>query len=88
MNDLSSLEERLEVATTRVIDAVAALAERMRAADGAAGSGAGEQGEVGALRSQNAELNAALKTLQDERARDVAELDALIDQLKPLLEEV
>ncbi len=41
-----------------------------------------------ALKAENAELRAALEALQQQRDKDVSDLDALLERLKPLVEEV
>ncbi|MEM9431866.1 MAG: hypothetical protein AAGA32_20665 [Pseudomonadota bacterium] len=79
MRDLEALEARLEAATGRIVAALTALAERR--ADG------GASADQDALAYENARLTEALAKLEAERARDVAEIDTLIAQLKPLVEE-
>ncbi|MEO0386478.1 MAG: hypothetical protein AAF281_02970 [Pseudomonadota bacterium] len=80
MSDLRDLEARLDAATARIVAALTALSERRDTAAGDA--------DVAALKAENADLAGALEALRAERARDVAEIDTLIAQLKPLVEEV
>ncbi|MBP7241885.1 hypothetical protein [Amaricoccus sp.] len=49
---------------------------------------AGLEARVGELEAENAELRDELERLRVKRDRDVAALDELIAQLKPLIEEV
>ena len=46
------------------------------------------EGRIAALEHERAALNDELERLRDKRDKDVAALDELISQLKPLIEEV
>ncbi|QHQ34575.1 hypothetical protein [Algicella marina] len=85
MNDLNSLQTRLEAALNRVSAACEALADR-------AAQPAGEDGQSAAdtapLEAEITRLRTELSSQADLRKKDLAELDSLIEQLKPLVEEV
>lgn len=55
-------------------------------AQGSAGE-AGASAEIAQLQSQNKALSEKLAKLSADRERDLAQLDQLIAQLKPLIEE-
>lgn len=46
------------------------------------------QARIAALEAENADLQEELERLREKRDKDVAALDELIAQLKPLIEEV
>jgi hypothetical protein len=84
MSQISELEVQLAEALDRLR---AALAAR----DAAARPQAGEQAlldRIAALEAEKAELADELERLRVKRDKDVAALDDLIAQLKPLIEEV
>jgi predicted phage gp36 major capsid-like protein len=77
--------------TTSLDGRVAAAVTRLRAAldaRGAAGAPEALRARVRELEAANAELRGELERLQAKRDKDVAALDELIAQLKPLIEEV
>ena len=83
MSQISQLEAQLSEALDRLR---AALAAR-----GAAAPQPSEQAlldRIGRLEGEKAELAAELEQLRVKRDKDVAALDDLIAQLKPLIEEV
>ena len=74
-------------------DLFAEALERLRAAVGGAGPATSPdesalRSRVAALESENAALVDELERLRAKRDKDVAALDDLIAQLKPLIEEV
>ena len=74
MSKLSDLQQRLNAALEKL--------------EASAGNGdAAAHGRISELESQNRALADDLSALQEARTRDLAELDALITQLKPLVEE-
>ncbi len=77
MDDINDLAERLHAALAR-IEAVA------RAAD----PGDANMAEFNKLRAENETLQKNLEAFRQQRDSDVAQLDTLISQLKPLVEEV
>jgi hypothetical protein len=82
MTDLKTLEARLDAALTALETAAAA-------GSGAAGddSGAEAAARIAALEAENRELQDRLAAVTEEREKDLAQLDALIAQLRPLIEE-
>lgn len=75
----------------RIVGAVGRLRAALEARDAAAApdpDAAGLQARVRALEAENAELTDELERLRAKRDKDVAALDELIAQLKPLIEEV
>ncbi len=76
MDDVKELEARL----TAALDVL----ERKLAETG---ENSGGDGDVDALRAENERLQQELADLTEERERDLAQLDQLIAQLKPLVEE-
>jgi len=81
MSDLNSLEARLDAAF-EVIEA--------RLASGSAGDGDGmaeARARISDLEQENRDLANTLETLNSERAKDLEQLDKLISQLRPLVEE-
>jgi SMC interacting uncharacterized protein involved in chromosome segregation len=76
MDEVKELEARLSAA----LDAL----ERKLAE---AAQPAGDGPDLDALRDENERLQQELADLNDERERDLAQLDQLIAQLKPLVEE-
>lgn len=76
MNELKTLEERLKSATDRISEVVS------RQDDSA--SGPLENAE---LLDENARLKHDLESLRIQRKADLAELDELLEQLRPLIEE-
>lgn len=78
MSELSALEERLEAALAAIQTALA----KKSSASGA------EDPKTAALTAENAKLRKDLNALQAKRDQDMADLDALLRQLEPLIEEV
>lgn len=75
----------------RIATAVARLRAALDARDSAATPGpdvAALEARIRELQGENAELRDELERLRVKRDRDVAALDELIAQLKPLIEEV
>lgn len=77
MSDPEELSERLN----RALDALAAKAEA------AAGAPADQSDRVAELEAENRDLRQRLESLHAAREQDLAELDQLLAQLKPLIEE-
>ena len=75
MSELNQLAARIDKALSRI----------------EAGGGVSSQSEpvadASALEDENRKLNAELEALRNQRAEDLAELDELLAQLKPLLGE-
>jgi uncharacterized coiled-coil DUF342 family protein len=85
MTEISHLETRLSEALERLRGAIAARA----AAERAPAEDTGTLHErIAELEEENRELHAELAHLRAKREKDVAALDELITQLKPLIEEV
>ena len=80
MSELSTLEARLEAALVQLATAI-----RSRPVSGADASDGMER--INKLEAENTDLSTSLQKLQKQRQRDVADLDALLEQLKPLVEE-
>ncbi|MHA1127833.1 MAG: hypothetical protein ACTSRN_02645 [Alphaproteobacteria bacterium] len=76
MNELKTLEERLKSATDRI----SAVISKQNGAD----SGPLENAEI---LDENARLKHDLESLRTQRKADLAELDELLEQLRPLIEE-
>ena len=83
MSQISELENRFTVALNRLR---AGIEERPKPA--AAPTDASLARRVEELEKERVALNAELERLREKRDRDVAHLDELIAQLKPLIEEV
>lgn len=80
MSELSTLEARLEAALVQLATAI-----RSRPVSGVDASDGMER--INKLEAENTDLSTSLQKLQKQRQRDVADLDALLEQLKPLVEE-
>lgn len=78
MTDLKSLEARLDAALTAL--------EKAAAPRAAPDSGA-PAARIAELEAENRALEERLAAVTDEREKDLAQLDALIAQLRPLIEE-
>lgn len=76
MNELKTLEERLKSAADRISEVIS----RQNGAD----SGPLENAEI---LDENARLKHDLESLRTQRKADLAELDELLEQLRPLIEE-
>ncbi|MEM9012933.1 MAG: hypothetical protein AAGE18_17045 [Pseudomonadota bacterium] len=93
MDDIDALERRIAAALERLRGAATQLAEHETAeapASAASGQAAGDDSQTRAmrkLRRANTNLQAELEALREKQARDAAELDALIAELKPLIGE-
>ncbi|HMQ94850.1 MAG TPA: hypothetical protein PKA33_21025 [Amaricoccus sp.] len=83
MSQISELENRFTVALNRLR---AGIEDRPKPA--AAPADASLARRVEELEKERVALNAELERLREKRDRDVAHLDELIAQLKPLIEEV
>jgi hypothetical protein len=84
MNQIDEIETQIAAALDRLRAAVMSP----RPAAGTSGGPDGLRNRVSALEGENATLNDALERLRTKRDKDVAALDELIAQLKPLIEEV
>lgn len=85
MSEISQLDVQITEALGRLRSSLAA---RDAARSAAENDRPDLQARIGALESQNAELVDELERLRVKRDKDVAALDDLIAQLKPLIEEV
>jgi len=74
MSDLNVLQKRLEEALA-ILEAAGP------------GNGAETSDRIAALEAENTRLAEDLATLEQERSKDLAQLDTLISQLRPLIEE-
>lgn len=84
MSQITELDEQITEALGRLR---AALAAR-EAAAAAEADGPDPKERIAALEGEKAELAEELTRLQAKRDKDVAALDDLIAQLKPLIQEV
>ena len=84
MTKTSSIDARIASAIARIRAAL----DARDAARGADADGAGTAARIEALEAENAELVEEFERLRAKRDKDVAALDELIAQLKPLIEEV
>ncbi|WP_185803301.1 hypothetical protein [Pontivivens nitratireducens] len=80
MNDIEALEARIEAATTRIATAIAAK-QNVAAEPG------GDPVALRRLERVNVALRAQLKDMELKREADMAQLDGLISELRPLVEE-
>ncbi|SOH94517.1 hypothetical protein SAMN06273572_104216 [Monaibacterium marinum] len=80
MNDIEVLEARITAATTRIATAIAAKQQAV-AAPGA------DPVALRRLERVNVALRAQLKDMELKREADMAQLDGLISELRPLVEE-
>ena len=81
MSDLNSLEARLEAA-------FAAIETRLANGGGGGGEGLAQaRKRIGELEEENRTLAQHLEALNAERGKDLEQLDTLIAQLRPLVEE-
>lgn len=85
MSEISQLDEQIAAALARLRSS---LADRQAASSAAITEQPDLQARIGALESENAGLRDELERLSEKRDKDVAALDDLIAQLKPLIEEV
>jgi hypothetical protein len=83
MSQISQLENRFTVALNRLRAAI----DDRPAAPAAGTPDASLAGRVEELEKERIALNAELERLREKRDRDVAHLDELIAQLKPLIDE-
>ncbi len=92
MSEISQLDDQIAEALGRLRSALAEREAGAKAALDAASSASPEEPELRAriaeLEARNAELAEELEQLRVKRDKDVAALDDLIAQLKPLIEEV
>ncbi|MEL6680724.1 MAG: hypothetical protein AAFQ51_18625 [Pseudomonadota bacterium] len=77
MSELDGLEGRIGTALSRIRAALAKVGD----------GGAGDVQAVRRLERVNAALRGQLKDMERKREADVAQLDALITELRPLVEE-
>lgn len=80
MNDIEVLEARITAATTRIATAIAAKQQ-------AAAAPGGDPVALRRLERVNVALRAQLKDMELKREADMAQLDGLISELRPLVEE-
>ncbi|QIK41327.1 hypothetical protein [Pontivivens nitratireducens] len=80
MNDIEALEARIQAATTRIATAIAAK-QNVAAEPG------GDPVALRRLERVNVALRAQLKDMELKREADMAQLDGLISELRPLVEE-
>lgn len=83
MSQITELEEAVRTALGRLRSSLDA-----REAALAASGQPDLQARIAALEAENADLQDELERLHEKRDKDVAALDELIAQLKPLIEEV
>ena len=83
MTQISQLDAQAEAAIGRLRTAL-----DTRAAAAPAPDAADLEARIAALEAANADLGEELERLRTKRDKDVAALDELIAQLKPLIEEV
>jgi uncharacterized coiled-coil DUF342 family protein len=84
MSQISQLENRFTIALNRLR---AAIDDRPASASRPGKPDAPLAGRVEELEKERVALNAELERLREKRDRDVAHLDELIAQLKPLIDE-
>ncbi|MGE4611213.1 MAG: hypothetical protein AAED33_07455 [Paracoccaceae bacterium] len=72
MNELKTLEDRLKSATDRISATLS--------------SAGGAEIDLANLRDENARLQEKLAGLKKQRESDLAEVDSLIEQLRPLMD--
>ncbi|MFO1105355.1 MAG: hypothetical protein U1E34_04595 [Amaricoccus sp.] len=83
MSQIKELEQAVSTALARLRSSLDA-----REAALAASGQPDLQARIAALEAENADLQDELERLREKRDKDVAALDELIAQLKPLIEEV
>ena len=92
MSEISQLDDQITEALGRLRSALAGRDAAAQAALDAASLASPEEPELRArvaeLEARNAELAEELEHMRVKRDKDVAALDDLIAQLKPLIEEV
>ncbi len=92
MSEISQLDDQITEALGRLRSALAGRDAAAKAALDAASLASPEEPELRArvaeLEARNAELAEELEQMRVKRDKDVAALDDLIAQLKPLIEEV
>ena len=92
MSEISQLDDQITEALGRLRSALAGRDAAAKAALDAASLASPEELELRArvaeLEARNAELAEELEQMRVKRDKDVAALDDLIAQLKPLIEEV
>ena len=81
MDEVEALQARLDSALSALESGLRALAES------AAGSDPAEDPRVAELAAENTALKDRLDHLTEEREKDLAQLDTLIQRLRPLIEE-
>ena len=84
MTEISQLDENI----TEVLKRLRASMEAREAALSVSPEDEDMRARCSALEKENVALNAELENLRTKRDKDVAALDELIAQLKPLIEEV
>lgn len=72
MNELKTLEDRLKLASDRISAALSAKNDH--------------KAHLSAAQETNAELQKQIQEVRSERAGDLAEINNLIEQIRPLME--
>lgn len=72
MNDLKTLEDRLKLATDRISAALSANNT--------------QSGQLETAQETNAELHKQIEAFKSDRENDLAEVNKLIEQIRPLME--
>ena len=72
MNELKTLESRLKLATDRISVALSAKSD--------------QKDQLTAAQDTNVELQKQIQEVRSERAGDLAEVNKLIEQIRPLME--
>ena len=72
MNELKTLEDRLKSATNRISAALSAKEK--------------QHSQLASAQEENATLRESLRGLRQKREHDLAEVNELIEQIRPLME--
>ena len=72
MNELKTLEDRLKLATDRISVALSAKN--------------GEKDQLATAQKANEDLHRQIQEIRSDRAGDLAEVNKLIEQIRPLME--
>lgn len=72
MNELKTLEDRLKLATDRISAALSAKNDHKM--------------QLEAVTATNADLHQQIQEIRSDRAGDLAEINTLIEQIRPLME--
>lgn len=88
MSEIKELEARFEAAVAHLASAIEAKNGGDAAGSRADASLEAARARLTELEEENAQMAEDLTALKKQREQDLAELDQLIEQLKPLIEEV